>query len=95
VTQQSHSDVLGSEMWLPNGAAALADVYSINKMKWQVGASTTFSFQALCIINHDEIELNTTNVHNILQNRLANFPWLATNHMAIVEIAFPIFPWYP
>ena len=43
------------------------------------------------IIHLDDADQHTTGLLNILQNRLANFPWLAIDHMTVADIAVYLF----
>ena len=81
----------GNEQWLPNEAAALAEVVA-----WLSNAANEVSmgpnrlrlhYKFGRAINIEESRQTAINLLNILQERLAKHHWLATDHITIADIA--------
>jgi len=81
----------GNEQWLPNEAAALAEVVA-----WLSTAANEVSmgpnrlrlhYKFGRAINIEESRQTAINLLNILQERLAKHHWLATDHITIADIA--------
>ena len=85
----------GNEQWLPNEAAALAEVAA-----WLSTAANEVSmgpnrlrlhYKFGRAINSEESRQTAINLLNILQGRLEKYEWLATDHLTIADIA--IYPY--
>ena len=85
----------GNEQWLPNEAAALAEVAA-----WLSTAAKEVSmgpnrlrlhYKFGRAINSEESRQTAINLLNILQGRLEKYEWLATDHLTIADIA--IYPY--
>jgi glutathione S-transferase len=85
----------GNEQWLPNEAAALAEVVA-----WLSNAANEVSmgpnrlrlhYKFGRAINSEESRQTAINLLNILQGRLEKYEWLATDHLTIADIA--IYPY--
>ena len=85
----------GNEQWLPNEAAALAEVAA-----WLFTAFNEVSmgpnrlrlhYKFGRAINSEESRQTAINLLNILQGRLEKYEWLATDHLTIADIA--IYPY--
>ena len=81
----------GNEQWLPNEAAALAEVVA-----WLSTAANEVSmgpnrlrlhYKFGRAINIEESRQTAINLLNILQERLEKHHWLATDHITIADIA--------
>lgn len=81
----------GNEQWLPNEAAALAEV-----MAWLATAANEVAmgpnrlrlhFKFGRAINIEESRQISINLLNILQKRLEKHHWLATDHITTADIA--------
>jgi glutathione S-transferase len=85
----------GNEQWLPNEAAALAEVAA-----WLSTAANEVSmgpnrlrlhYKFGRAINSEESRQTAINLLNILQGQLEKYEWLATDHLTIADIA--IYPY--
>jgi len=81
----------GNELWLPTDAAALAEVWA-----WLSSAANEVAmgpnrlrlhFKFGRAINIDESRQITSNLLNILQQRLDNHRWLAADQITVADIA--------
>lgn len=81
----------GNELWLPTDAAALAEVTA-----WLSSAANEVAmgpnrlrlhFKFGRAINLDESRQITSNLLNILQQRLDNHRWLVAEHVTVADIA--------
>lgn len=85
----------GDEQWLPNDAALLAECIAwLSTAANELAAgpsSLRRHFKFGSTINLDESQQIAANLLDVLQNRLANHAYLATDHITVADIA--IYPY--